>query len=121
MSIVTRDEDSFVSAAVAESVAAVNFGRPTAARRGRNPNFPWVPVIDHGPQETGVHATKTAQIPARAFAEREDAVAFAVEHIERAKRHLAADLAKPQMRALRQHHGLPRELDASLALDGGVA
>lgn len=92
---------------IAAAVDAVDFGRPTAARRGRNPAYPWVPIIDHGPQATGVHTTRTVQIPARAFATRDEAVAYAADHIDRVRGALAADLANPRYRALRRAHGLP--------------
>lgn len=95
---------------VAAAVAAAPFGRPTAAKRGRNPRFPWVPVVDYGPQDTGVDTTRTWQIPARAFATRNEAVRCAAEYIAAGRDRLERDLQHPRMRALREQHGLPREL-----------
>lgn len=92
-------------------VAERNFGKPSAAKRGRDPRWPYVPVIDYGPQAIGVHATRTRQLPARAFATREEAVAHAAKAIEYTRRLFAAHLADPGHRALRESVGLPAEID----------
>ncbi|MBO2461626.1 hypothetical protein [Actinomadura violacea] len=86
-----------------------DFGTAKAAKRGRNPRWPYVPVIDYGPQ-TGVHATRTEQIKGRAYDNRADAVACAQRVINaRAALH-ETKLATPRLRALREQHGFPREL-----------
>lgn len=99
---------------VAVAVAAANFGRPTAAKRGRNPRYPWVPIIDYGAQDTGVDCTRTYQVPARAFATRDEAVAYAERYVDANRARLEHDLRHPRMRALREQHGLPRELPAEV-------
>lgn len=93
---------------VEQIVTDLDLGRPTARRRGRNHRFPWVPVVAYS-DSTG--APRTRQVLARAFATREEAVADAERHIEQVRRRLLADLLRPNKRALREWHGLPRELD----------
>ena len=99
-----------LTTAIDDAVARAEFGRATAAKRGRNPKWAWVPIIDHGAQAVGINCTKTVQIKGRAFATRAEAVDCAQRQIDRARESLRADLAKRNMRALREHHGLPREL-----------
>lgn len=77
-------------------------GKPTAVKRGRNPRWPYVPVIDHG--------THTEQIVKRAFATRDEAIACAARVIEGRAADLARKLADPRYRALREQYGLPREI-----------
>lgn len=91
-------------------VAARDFGRATAARRGRNPRLPWVPVIDHGEQRIGRDRTRTEQVMAVAFTERGEAVAWAQGVIDLRRRSLIERLAEPRHRALREQYGLPGEL-----------
>jgi hypothetical protein len=80
--------------------------RASAAKRGRNPAFPYVPVIDYGEQKIGVHRTRTEQIRARAFATREEAVAYAERVIAAREQELTRKLADPRHRALRQQYGV---------------
>lgn len=105
----TGDE---LEAAIDAVVAKANRGRATAAKRGRNPKFPWVPIIDYGPQREGVHVQRTSQVRGRAYRSREEAVAVAQAQIDRASEVMAAQLRQPTMRAMRSWHGLPRELPA---------
>lgn len=86
----------------------------TAVKRGRRPEWPYVPVLVYGPTE-GTPAGYTAQIKGKAFADRDEAVAFAQGHIDRMTSTLAARLALPAHRALREQYGLPRELAEALA------
>lgn len=86
------------------------FGRASAAKRGRNPKFPWVPVIDYGKQKTSIHATRTSQIRGRAYRTREEAVDCAQTAINNATAHLRSKFLDPRYRALREQYGLPREL-----------
>lgn len=81
--------------------------RAGAAKRGRRPEWPYVPIIDHGEQVTGVHRTRTEQIKGKAFASREEAVAYAERVIESRRLYYARRLADPRERALRQHLGMP--------------
>jgi hypothetical protein len=86
-----------------ERVAAVaDFGTPTARKTGRNPRWPYVPVlIVNGRQQ---------QILGYAYATRDGAIASAVDHIVYARADLAVKLADPRYRALREQYGLPREI-----------
>jgi hypothetical protein len=87
---------------IAAIVAAADFGKPTAVKRGRNPAWPYVPIVDHG--------RHTEQLLALAFVTRAEAIAAASATIQARRDHLARQLAEPRMRALRQSHGLPREI-----------
>lgn len=89
---------------------AYPFGKPSAAKRGRNPRWPYVPIIDFGEQPTGIHRTRTEQIRGRAFAEREEAVAYAGRVIAARKADMERKLAEPRYRAMREQFGLPRDI-----------
>jgi hypothetical protein len=91
---------------IAEAVGRVDFGKPSAAKRGRRSEWPYVPVIDYGIS----HFPQTEQIRARAFATREEAVLDAEAMIAQRRAALAEKLGKRNLRALRESHGLPREL-----------
>lgn len=92
-----------------EQVAAeFNFGKPSAAKRGNRSEWPYVPVVDYGRQKTGPFQ-RTKQIMGRAFATREEAVAYSEKCIAAWREDLARRLREPRMRALRLHHGLPQE------------
>lgn len=82
--------------------AAEDFGVPSAAKRGRNPRWPFVPVVKF---ESG----RTQQLRGLAYSTREDAVARAERQIDARRQQLARDLCRPNMRALREQHGLPRD------------
>lgn len=86
------------------------YGAPAAAKRGRNPAFPYVPIVNYGPQQQGVHRTRTRQVANRAFATREEAIECARQAIARGVENFRKNLADPRERALREMHGLPREL-----------
>jgi hypothetical protein len=93
---------------IAEAAAGANFGEPTAAKRGRNPRWPYVPVIRYTPPEGKSYTT---QLRKRAFATRDEAETFAQDHIASARQSLARQLADPRCRVLREHYGLPTEID----------
>jgi hypothetical protein len=93
---------------IAEVVASVNFGEATAVKRGRNPKWPYVPVIATT-DEFGV--TRTSQVLRVAYATRDEAVARAENKIAKERASLAKKLAERQYRALREHYGLPREIE----------
>lgn len=81
--------------------------RAEAVKRGRNPAFPYVPVYRFADRGFG----QTTQIRGRAYETREQAIRMAERQIERFKQHARDTLRHPsQGRALRQQHGLPREL-----------
>jgi hypothetical protein len=94
---------------IVEQIAAqTDFGKPSAAKRGRRKEWPYVPVIDYGPQ-VGIYVTRTMQLKGLAYATREEAVEAAAKHIERCRADLAKRLREPRYRALRQQYGLPQE------------
>lgn len=98
-----------ISARIEAVVAAQDYGRPSAVKRGRNPAFPYVPVLVKAPH--GAHASRTEN-PCQgvAFATREEAVARCEVWIAAARSSLRSRLAEPRHRALREQHGLPREI-----------
>lgn len=76
----------------------LDFGTPASAKRGRNPRFPFVPIIryaDRGP-------VKTRQVTGKAFATEGEAVAHAEKSIAAMKRRYAQRLSDPRQRALRE-------------------
>lgn len=87
---------------------AAAVGTPSAAKRGRSPQWPWVPIIDLSALQS--RGLKTQQVCGKAFATREEAVAYAERVIASRKAALEKALADPRQRALREAHGLPREL-----------
>lgn len=88
--------------AVLATVDAMDLGKPSAAKRGRRSEWPYVPVVDHG--------TRTQQIKGRAYATRDEAVACATRSIEHVRRLLVRRILDPRERALREHHNLPTEI-----------
>jgi hypothetical protein len=96
--------------AVEHIVTALDFGKPTAVKRGRNPQYPYVPVIDHGEVKIGRHMTRSEQIKGYAFPSRELAVEHAGKVISARRTSLVARLKEPHLRALRQSYGLPAEI-----------
>jgi len=102
-----------LSTEIATTAANANFGKPSAAKRGRWKDLPYVPVVDYGPQKIGVHATRTKQLMGLAFATRAEAVASAESYIDRERAMLAQKLAGPRYRALRLQYGLPQELETA--------
>jgi hypothetical protein len=80
----------------------------TAAKRGRNPKYPYVPVIAWKAEVAPYKHSR--QILNRAFVTREEAVAHAQSVIDAERAGLARKLADPRHRALRGQYGLPRDL-----------
>ncbi len=101
--------DTTPSETPAEVAARVDHGRPSALKRGRNPKWPYVPVIlfDGTPDSP---RGRQEQILGRAFVTRDEAVEYAAAVIENRRNDLARKLAAPAQRALREWYGLPREL-----------
>lgn len=91
----------------AAAAEAADFGQPAARKTGRDPRWPYVPVIVGG---IAGQAHQTKQLLGRAFVTRGEAVADAAGHVARLRADLARRLALPQYRALREQHGLPRDL-----------
>ena len=92
---------------IAAAAAAADLGIPASRKSGRNPRWPYVPVVVTT-DEAGV--TRTAIIRKRAFATSAEAVEYATRHIDSLRSSLARRLADPRLRALRELHGLPRNL-----------
>lgn len=92
---------------IAAAAAAADFGTPSARKAGRNPRWPYLPMV----VTTAINGRpETTIIRKRAFATREEAVAFATRHIDSMRDSLARRLADPRERALREYYGLPRDL-----------
>jgi hypothetical protein len=83
------------------------FGSPSAVKRGRFPQWPYVALITDYMGQEGVTHNPMGR---RAYATREEAVAAAGRYLNVLRAKLRADLADPRMRALREQYGLPREL-----------
>lgn len=92
------------------AVESLNWGVGDAAKRGRNPAFPYVPVVRYARD-----GRRQTQNPTRrvAFATRAEAADCAQRHIDDLKNAIKAQLAEPRYRALREQYGLPRELPAT--------
>lgn len=95
--------------AIVAAVDATHFGKASAQKRGRNPKWPYVPVILHATGGLGGGGHQE-QIRKRAFETRDEAVGYAQSVIDARRESLARDLAAPNHRALREAHGLPREV-----------
>lgn len=84
-------------------VDALDLGTPSAVKRGRNPDFPYVPIIKHGERTEN-------PMKGFAYATREEAVAAAEHHLAALREATKVKVKTTRYRALREHHGLPREL-----------
>lgn len=102
-----------LTARIEDVVAKLDMGKPSAAKRGRNPQYPYVPIVDFGEQEIGRNTTRTEQLKGWAFPTHELAVDHAEKVIAARRTALAARLKEPRLRALRQHYGLPAEMEAA--------
>jgi hypothetical protein len=69
--------------------------KPTAAKRGRNPRFPYVPIIQDG--------SRTSQIRGFAFATRDEALTFAARHIDKIEAHHTAQMERYTARHAASH------------------
>jgi hypothetical protein len=95
-----------------EVVAKRDFGAPSAAKRGRNPKYPYVPTVklrSDGSQLGGYGSARTRQLTGLAYAARDEAVTRAQTQIDEYRRRFAVDLCRPNARALREQYGLPRD------------
>lgn len=98
----------------ARSAVAANRAEPTATqasavKRGRNPRWPYVPVLVYPPPPSGGRTT-TTQIRGKAFATRAEAVAYAQRYLDQGAAATVRRLCEPRERALREAYGLPREI-----------
>jgi len=82
-----------------------------AAKRGRRKEWPYVPIVRHR-QDTGLQLKgyREEQIRGRAYATREEAIAYAERVILARKNSFRTKLYLPNHRALRQQWGLPETL-----------
>lgn len=91
---------------IARIAADLDLGTATARKTGRDARWPYVPVIAHSDSPRG-HVT---QIRGLAYATRTEAIEAGQAHLDALRAKIAVDLTRPSHRALRQHHGLPREV-----------
>lgn len=91
---------------IATVADALDLGTASARKTGRNPTWPYVPVIisTHYGRKTQSQLTKVA------FATRNEALEHAQRHLDTVRADIAGKLADPRYRALREQYGLPREL-----------
>jgi len=101
---------SELTEAIEKVVAGVDFGTASAVKRGRSPEWPYVPVINCTKTKDGSRGYTKNPALRKAFATREEAVAFAQRMIDSYRKALAARLAMPNHRAEREWYGLPREI-----------
>lgn len=88
-----------------------DFGQPSARKTGRDPRWPYVPVIKHSGTSTAPKPW-VEQIRGLAFATRPEALSCAEAHITKLRARFAEKLADPKMRALRAYYGAPRQTNA---------
>lgn len=101
-----------------EIVASQRWGSPSAAKRGRNPQWPYVPVIafEERRYRDGFERARTEQIRGLAFATRAEAVERAAQHIEFRKATFREQFSKPNYRAHRSYWGMPCDLAEAQAM-----
>jgi len=88
-------------------VAAFPIGKPSAVKRGRRVEWPYVALIaDYLGREGCTHNP----MGRRAYATREEALEAADRYITFFRVDLKAKLLDPRYRALREQYGLPREI-----------
>lgn len=88
-----------------EAAALAELGKASAAKRGRTDRLPYVPVILHATGGIG-DGPHTEQARGLAFATRAEAVAAAQRTIDRRRATLAKRLTRPNLRSLRELHGV---------------
>ena len=86
--------------------------RATASKRGRNPKWPYVPIIIHGDDRRSNFHGRSEQIRAKAFETRDEAIDYASRVIAARKADLEQKIKTPRFRALRRQNGLPEEISA---------
>ena len=97
--------------AFAEAASKAYAGyKATARKSGRRAEWPYVPVLDRDPNQRGCDRVHRLSIRGLAFATRDEAVACAERHLSNLIKFMEKRLRDPRHRALREHHGLPREI-----------
>lgn len=91
-----------------EEMVQVMYGthRAHALKRGRNPKWPYVPVMLWVREKPPFPGQKQEQIKGLAFATREEAVEAAQKGIDFLRDKLRKDLASPYGRAMREQWGV---------------
>lgn len=87
---------------VEAAISAFPYPKPTAAKRGRNPKWPYVPVLDYG--------RFTKQILGRAYSTRGEAVQAAAAAVAQLKQLDDRKLWRVGSRAMRRQFGLPGDI-----------
>lgn len=103
----TQDDRAEFCIAIARVVEAESWGTATHRRSGRNPKWPFVAIIRVDPREA--YGQQTETVRGYAFATAAEADAMAQEVIDGRKASFRRQLERPNMRALREHYGLPRD------------
>lgn len=89
------------------AISRMKLGVASACKRGRNGEFPYVPVIaDHLGRPGRTHNPTRK----RAYATRDEAVSIAQQIIDAWKDDYRKKLADPRYRAFRRQWGLPEEI-----------
>lgn len=78
-----------------------------ARKRGRNPKYPYVPILVH---TDDVGTKRESQILGVAYETADEALAAGERVVAQRAKILEEKLADPRHRALREQHGLPREI-----------
>lgn len=101
---------SDLDAQIAQAVSQM-FGTSSAAKRGRNPAFPYVPVVVATCPADQVRRQLTKNpLKGNAYATRDEAVSVAQKYIDANRAATAKFLADPRARAYRVSLGLPKEI-----------
>lgn len=92
---------------VDQIVADFPIGSPSAVKRGRRTEWPYVALLTDYLGKPGMTHNPMGR---RAYATREEATQAAERYAAFFRADMRAKLLDPRYRALREHHGLPREL-----------
>lgn len=88
-------------------VADLDLGTASAAKRGRNPAYPYVPLIKYTNRLWDRTENPTRHV---AYATRDEAVARAQWSIDATREMIREKLKQPRYRAMRKQYGLPEEI-----------
>lgn len=99
--------DAELQARIDHVAATYSVGKPSAVKRGRNSEWPYVAILTDW---CGVEGMTHNPMGRRAYATREEAIQAATRYIAVCRASMKARLMEPRMRALREQYGLPREL-----------